>query len=64
MDNLTEEPKHVIIRKDRKIKPMGQIKQRNAKQVGVSKKDFHAILDRASQPVKSETQSDSEKTET
>jgi hypothetical protein len=43
--------------------PKQKIKRRN-RDVGITKKDFHAILDKASQPIKREAQSDSEKTET
>ena len=37
-----------------------QEKRRKQRQKGISKKDFHAILDKASQPVKREAESDSE----
>jgi hypothetical protein len=35
-----------------------------AKEIGVTKKDFHALIEKASQPIKHEVQSDSEKSET
>ena len=44
------------VRVDMKI---GNMKNRRTKPSGITKKDFHAILDKASQPIKHEAQSDS-----
>jgi hypothetical protein len=40
-------------------KKVGNIEHRKVRVVGVTKKDFHAILNKASQPIKHEAQSDS-----
>jgi hypothetical protein len=41
-----------------------QFDSRDLDKDGITKKDFHSILDKASQPIKHEAQSDSEKSET
>jgi hypothetical protein len=40
------------------------IKSRKVVQYGVTKKEYFAILDKASQPIKREAESDSEKSQT
>jgi hypothetical protein len=62
MEEPIERPKR--IHKGKKELPMREPKHRTVKNVGVTKKEFYAILDKASQPIKREAQSDSEKTET
>lgn len=48
---------------DKQIKTK-RCKSNETKEYGVTKKEFHALIQKASQPFKSEAQSDSEKTET
>jgi hypothetical protein len=49
------------VRKGRMDRKLGDIK---GKPQGVTKGEFHAILDKASQPIKTEVESDSGKPET
>jgi hypothetical protein len=58
------QPKQKRSRSDKRVKPMCEARHRTTKHIGVTKKEFYAILDKASQPIKREAQSDSEKTET
>jgi hypothetical protein len=53
MNEPRKDSKQKRVRKDVKI---GTIR---SKEQGVSRKEFHAILDKASQPIKHEAQSDS-----
>ena len=57
MDEPTKKPKRRK-RKGRADMKVGEIKQRKAKS-GITKKEFLAILDKASQPIKREAESDS-----
>jgi hypothetical protein len=59
-----EQPKQKLNRSDRKVKSMGEAKHRTVKNYGVTRREFHALLKKASQPIKREAQSDSEKTGT
>jgi len=65
MDKPTEKPIRHLTGKVRKVdvKKARSIKMRKGK-VGVTKREFFAVLDKASQPVKSEAQSDSEQSQT
>lgn len=63
MDNKMDKPiKHISSRNMRGDMKIGNIK--NKRQGGITKKEFFAILDKASQPIKHEAESDSEKSET
>jgi len=53
--------KFISVKKIRGDMKMGEIKQRKS---GVTKKEFFAILDKASQPIKHEAESDSGKSQT
>ena len=47
-----------------KKQPKKLIKYPKPRNFGVTRKEFHALIQKASQPIKRETKSDSEKTET
>jgi hypothetical protein len=49
---------------DKQRKTKGAWRSSKDKEVGITKKEFFRILDKASQPIKHEAESDSEKTET
>jgi hypothetical protein len=60
MASPTEEQKHRLDRKIERIeKHRSAISSRKILVKGISKKDFHSILDKASQPVNREAESDS-----
>ena len=56
---MAEEIKRISGRKGKTDMQVGTIKHRKAKS-GITKKEFFAILDKASQPIKRETESDQE----
>ncbi len=56
MDNPIEGNKHG--------KPDRLVKRRKCKEYGVTRKEFHALLEKASQPIKHEAESGLEKSET
>ena len=59
-----EESKRISGRKARMDMKLSKSAKRRGVKTGVTKKEFFAILDKASQPVKREAESDSEKSET
>ena len=64
MDNPTEETKRISRRRGRADMKVGTIKHRKCHNYGVTRKQFHALIERASQPIKREAESDSGKSET
>jgi hypothetical protein len=60
MNEPIEEPKRISRRKGKVDMKVGTIKHHKARS-GITRKEFHSILDKASQPIKREVESDSER---
>lgn len=64
MDDNKEEPKSISGRKRRVDKKLTKTSGRHKSKIGITKKEFLVILDKASQPIKREVKSDSEQSQT